>query len=441
MTTTATLSELPKPRPRREILREDALSILAFVNALYEGTFGAACPGSGSASYVGHDHTPNGGGAPISRGVLWSEGFGTTHLYSVSFSAPGQTKDVLAAASLAKPGLFAYLESPGLRVGSLLEGYALIEAKDSDVFSLLIGDQSFDIPPASGEIALWVPFSIPVTGRSGRIDRTFSIRCGSYDSSTPPSAKVWGIYLYEPDEAAAQNGLPVTVGSSDIADAFDVLDNILASEEAFGDAFLLRVLHAALSGLSHAVTRGLSGSDCARHDHSSNGGRAVARNAQYIASSGDLPIYALSYSGSDAAGPSWVSLGRDVSGRAAAGIGLLRPRMTPGLASSGSPPSSAPYATVFVYLAGAAGDNVDLRVQELNGGAVSATTTIPAGSLNGWHTIDKVPISGGSLDEYDLQVRSVSGFDVETYQALCYEVPGVGGRVLASGLSAPPATR
>lgn len=387
--------------------------------ALYETLWDAAPLGASSQIYQGHDHTPKYGGAPITRGLIWSEVSADTELYSLTFTEANQklalTNGATAAYARTQGGLWRSFISPGLSRLGRLTGWICYEARNSSfVLKMANGGIEIELPQTTAELPQWIEVSAPMEpGTWQRFEPT--VECGEYDSENPPILKIFAVQLEE--EEAARVGvagapvrLPVSAASGVVPVGHMRLEQDLVADEEWLDSdMVLRaaaMLNSIYEGTEATAVMGASSQTVKGHDHGDYGGRAVARNVVVAAGNGANILFRCPI----ASAASWIKGDGEGAGtRTNAGITMFSGYVSPGLDSSGSPPSSAPYLTGWVYLYEnqSALSTVEVRIYNDNTGNTSAVTTIGAGTeKKGWFPVNFIPCEGDTWNDFDVEIKS-----------------------------------
>lgn len=419
--------------------------------ALYETLWDAAPTGASSQVYQGHDHTPKFGGAPITRGLIWSEVSADTALYTVAFDAANQTRSMTTGATTNKArsrgGVWRSFVSPGLSRLGKLTGWICYEAQNSNfVLKLTANGEEIELAETTAEKPRWIEVSCPLEPETWqRFDPT--ILCGDYDAEKGAIVKIYAIQLEE--EAGARFGLagipirlPVAAADGVVPVGHMALEQDLVADEEWLDAdVILRavsILNAIYEGTEAMAAIGASSQTVKAHDHGDYGGRAVARNVVVAAGNGNNGLFICPIA--DVA--IWVAADGNGSGsRSDAGIAMFSGYVSPGLDSAGNPPSTAPYLTAWVYIYEDQSDlsTVNLRIYNSNTGTLSAVTTVGAGTpKKGWFPIDFVPCDGDAWNDFVLEIRSdkvgVTGdHTIRTHALIIAECAGLGAVGVSSG--------
>lgn len=427
---------------RANVLQDTFLRAYRAANALYEALWDATAPGGSSQVYQGHDHTPEGGGGPTHRGNLYSEmRFNVDDpLFLFPFTAENQTVGYLEGSDRAGSPI-RYMTSPGIAAGRTLKGWVCTWCSGASEFFLVTPDgREFPLPSGSTERRLWTSFEVFTTDPRAVYDTTvLRFRCRGYDAEDAPILRVWGIVISETDATVENRGTRLLEGSAGQADdlvgvAFETLDDALVGSYTWVDPILLHRLYKFVSALHEGVhdwrAPGSAAQVCRGHDHSSTyGGRLLARGKQYTAATGDNPLYALT----SLAG-SWREVDYDdTNGRTAAGVGMIRYRPSPGMTSTGTPPSARPYlaALIFVTVALSGSATVKFRMARTGSGNHSDEATFTAASYSGWLVVDKVPCADSSVNDLTLQAHVSGGAtgSIEVWYIQLTEEPGQGAKV------------
>jgi hypothetical protein len=436
---------------RSEVVQTAWQDIYKSLCALYETLWDATPAGASSQVYQGHDHTPTFGGAPITRGLIWSEVSADTPLYTVTFDEANQTRSLTTGATANKTrsqgGVWRSFVSPGLsRLGSLT-GWICYEAQNSSfVLKMATGGAEIELPETTAELPQWIEVRAPIEpGTWQRFDPTIS--CGNYDEEKGTSVKIYALQLEE--EAAARVGvpgipirLPVAAASGVVPVGHMALEQDLVADEEWldSDAILrgVAMLNALYEGTEALASIGASSQSVKGHDHGSYGGRAVARNVVVSAGNGNNGLFTCPIPSAS----TWIIAdGNGAGSRSDAGIPMFVGYVSPGLSSSGNPPTTAPYLTAWVYIYENQSDTstVDLRIYNSTTGTLSAVTTLGAGTVKrGWFPIDKVPCDGDAWNDFDLEVRSdkvgVTGdHTIRIHALIIAECAGLGAVGVSSG--------
>jgi hypothetical protein len=448
MTVTSRLTKLARVGARNPVLQDTFYRLYRGANALYEALFDASAPG-GTQVYAGHDHTPLGGGGPIHRGGVWSEfrHNADAPLNTLAYTAANQTMDLLDGSTTREGKSFRYVTSPGLRVGARLRGWICTDCYGASEFSLIQPDGNEVVLPVSQqnsdgtyeERRLWTPFEAYVQdGRFAYETLALRVRCSGYDAEDPPVVKWWGITISETDASVGYSGAALTeTAAGESADlvtsAFDDLDDALLPNYSWVDPVSTHRLYTFLSGLYEGVhdwrAPGAVSQVCRGHDHADYGGRLVARGRQYTAANGQNVLYTLS---------SWTSAtwtdidDDDTKDRTTAGIGMCRFRASPGMSSTGTPPSAAPYLTalILVDVSLSAASTVEFRFLRTGTAFSSASSSLGStSSFSGWVVVDFIPCIDTGIDNFTLQTQ-VTGSgtgEISVYAIQMMEVPSQGG--------------
>lgn len=413
---------------------------------LYEVLWDDAAPGAASQEYQGHDHTPNGGGSPIYRGVVWSENGGDLVLYQPSFGAANDevplTEDATATSSNLRQdaSLMRVLESPGLVRGvGLLTGWICYEARNS-TFTIQFGNgEAIELPATPNELPQWVAISTPLKFPGSWSAHDPRVRCGEYDPENEPALKIYAIHLEEEQAALAGLGgaslpvpIPAAAGGNVPSGHMELEEDLVAAEEWMDTDSLLRplsMLNAVFEGTESSAAPGRTTRAVKPHDHDPDGygGRAVGRGLVCMAANGNRGLWTSTPSVN-----TWTNADggeRDVD--------MMVGYVSPGLTSSGSPPSAIPYlgAQVYLYIDGAAASIVDLRMQTTATPTYSETTTIGAGTeKKGWFRINKIPCEGDAWNGFDLEIRTdTGGQTIKVLACLIVEESGSGAQGSSAG--------
>lgn len=450
MGVTSERKELSVLLPRDQVTELWAQRAYRRANALYEALWDATPPGGSGRTYQGHDHTPQGGGGPINRGCLWSACTLET-LTELSFSAKNQSQEIPGS-----PNDSAMVHaSPGLRTSALLTGWICYYARNSDRFRLELAPEGtiydFDLEVGSGESAIWQKFVVPLAWAGEWKARNFYVRCGSYDSDNSPAVSIYAIQLDELVDTMGRGGVPETERpastGSIVLVSFPVLEDELVAADEWVDAFALRELYAFGNGLYEGTGEmrapGASSQTCYGHDHdpSNHGGRIIARGGCYTASLGATTyLYRIAWNGISYSGYQAWDLDDGADRRSAASVGMALFWCSPGMTSSGSPPSSEPYLTARLFVqwnAGMASPTMRFRAKHISTGNYSAVTEIAAtASYSDWVTVDYIPCEGDDINELQWEVEMVGTMttvNIDLYAFVVYEVPGEGARSAPGG--------
>lgn len=436
----------------RDAVKETTLkNIYAFAPALYEACWDDAAEGASSQRYQGHDHTEEGGGGPLIRGLCLSEHGGDDYLYQLDFTEAGQRLEISQQANsnrrVVRGGNYTYPVSPML--GGVLEGWFLYTGANSTFFvEMGFGADPIEVEGDTGETPRKVPFSVPL--KPGEMNKlSMYVRCDEYDPENPPQFTLYAIYLSETRNSYGSRPpalqVPPSAGVGVVKAGHMTLAQELVEDQLFLDSdALLRpsaMLNATYEGIEDAPAPGASSQTIAGHDHDPLGwgGRALGRNVIYRAGCGGGTMFSSSIGSAS-------SYQRVDDGglRESDGEAMFEAPVSPGLTSSGSPPTTAPYLTAEIYLVtdpdATSGATVLLRMRNRTTGNYSAVTTLGPGIVkNGRFAIDKIPCQPG-WNLMDLEIScSVDSTTIYVNQVVIYEntARGGGGRSASSGTYKP----
>lgn len=459
MATTAKANKLALVSPRDAITEAWAQQSAQNANGQYEATWDAAAPGASAQTFAGHDHTPQGGGGPIHRGCLWSACTVSSDLIDLSFTSANQAIELVKSGEAIDT--MQIHPSPGLRADALLTGWICYYARNSDRFVLQMADSptiyDVELPVSDGEKYNWLRFEIPVAYSGRWKARNLFIVCGSYDSSNAPVISLQALQIDELPNVIDRRGTgfvetPAAAGQT-IIRSFGTLDDALYAADEWLDSYTLRELYGSINGLCEGIEDArapkASSQVCRGHDHDAGnyGGRAIARGGCYTASlQGATYLYRIAYNGTSYSGYRAWDLDDGADRRSAASIGMALFWVGPGLASSGNPPTTAPYLTARLYVewdAGAEIPTLNFRALNIGLSQYSAVTSVAAtSSHSAWISVDKIPCDDDAINEIQFEVEMTGTTTVQNIDLIAfavYEVPGVGARtntslpVLATG--------
>jgi len=199
-------------RARAEVVDDAIKALFSSVSHLYEGLFDATSPQASAQVIQGHDHTPQRGGAPLTRGLVWSENGGDAALYEWTFTLAQQsitlTNDaaVFPSTKRSQGGVWRSYISPGFTTLGRLTGGICYEAQNSEFTLRMTPDGDLiDLPATPAERPQWIEISARMRPESWqRFDPV--IQCADFDAENPPEIKIYAIDLSE--ESGARVGIP-----------------------------------------------------------------------------------------------------------------------------------------------------------------------------------------------------------------------------------------
>lgn len=417
------------------------------LNSLYESLFDTKAPLSGIQTWSGHDHIQSGG--PITRGCAWSEDGGSVPLYTYSPTASKQL-GTIDSFNITKQGggTARFYGSPLFDPQNSKLGGWLCYSASSSTFrvSFLEVGVTYTNNPASrnfldleadetGDAAQvrWVELpDIPLSpGVWNRLE--MYAENDTYDSTSPPVLKIYGIYTTEAQHVTptkksrttklAPQPNAATVSGGAFA-GFEPLNTTLADPTLWLDSDLFSRTYWSCNALYEATldqsapnkqTQTVKG-----HDHDNDGGLNVTRN-KVAALSGDtgdkfrVDIAASGEHGNSVPSTGsaiWHLLDRDTTSgglRSTAGIPHLVGPVSPGITNTGT--STAPYLDSYFHIwavGSVTGFDVSVAIYNRDQSAFSAVGTLSSGAsaaLKGWVYVDEIPCVADTFNEFDLYVQ------------------------------------
>ena len=425
-------------RAQRPILASTLEQLCKNAVALYEASEDAAAPSSASAQeYVGHDHG-FGGGAPIVHGlVAHVDGIDTPIRTLTPTGTPSSDKKILTRIPV-NPGIWlqrnAHLDvwiramavNRPFKVRANEGPELLIEPTDETE-----GPKWYRMQCRAGDLNNYtdtIIFSMELAGDAGSSPR-FDLHAITV-SETPATSlpHVMGLHL------------PPQLGSgTQVLRYFGELDPELAGADEWVDTELLTLLEMAIASLFEHVTDqiapGATGGQYIKgHDHATNGGRAVPMGlCLTTGADAGLSLAAL-WAQACAVQNTWYFIDQGSAKRRSAGTaggaitaGTWYFPVSPGIASSGNPPTTAPslYSELQVTFSGAASPTVEARLYNVNTGTYSETITLTGGGAT--DSFNRVPCAAGVWNELTLEVRCTShaAVTVDLFWLTVHEIPWV----------------
>lgn len=423
--------------PRAPVTEQWAERLFRTLNALYEAIFDEAAPDASSQTYAGHDHG-RGGGAPIVRNSIMCMDAGYSELFTLSVPT---ANDDLTDSQLLMPGYVSHgLASQGQRVYARC---AILYKATGDDFLVGMGPldtiYSLNRRTVNGSETnkpQWATFPVLLT-RDGQW--THPTLYGAAKNGAAATLDVYAINLIE----TYQDSQPIlglrarpanyTSGQSTVIRYFYTLDSVLAAVEEWGDSNLFKRIYGYCNALYEAIfdepaydvaaaDQGYSGHDHTSTPGDSQGGRGVGRGMAFSAGGTSNTTLWTSTTGSTTVW-NYADTGntarRTTSGATPAGTvttdSMFRAWVNEEITSSGNPPSSAPYMTGWILIST---DNdsadLDVRLYNIDTGDHSATLSIsPSPTTPTWYELDKIPCSGGSWNNFAVEVKSDTHSSVE----------------------------
>ena len=441
-------SEINFNEPIRE---ESFVKMMRNANALYEALLDTTPPGLSSQEYVGHDHGPH-GGTPITHGVVAIADRIVNPLVSVV--PTGNPYQVTQQVTMG-PVNYGVWEQRG----DVLDCWIRCKANGSDFRIAINSSEYFTIKPwADTSPAKWIRLSIPAFNQASYIDNVV-VDIHLSGAVSGASFELYGIIIAE-TEVSSLGALripPDMSSDTEVFSYFDVMEELLAADEEWVDAELMLLLEGAINSITEALidkeAPGASSQYIKGHDHSTNGGRPLNMGLVYsmgVDSGLALPVFSPSL----AVQNTWYFLDQGStyqrsSGTAGGSVtaGCVLGPVSPGVSSSGSPPTSNPSLVSRVVIDFTAPATVELRVMNVTTGTYSETVsvTLPGSTSE----FIRVPCSGGVWNEFTLEMRCTTqaNLDVDVLEWHIYEIPyagsskvstvdSSGNRILATPLGA-----
>ena len=430
-------------RGRRAIRASTIQQMLTNAVSLYEALANSAAPSSVAAQeYVGHDHGFVGGATITHGAVACIDGFDSPiRTYTPAASPFSDAK--LVTRIPVNPGIWLQ------RNVSLDVWISALAVTEKFSVSVSGGTPVIIEPTAEALGPRWHRLTAPAGDMNHQTTGLVVTVELVGAASTSPSFKLFSVLAAEtaalslPPSVAVQ--VPAQTGGAEVFSYFDRLDHALADNDEWLDAELLMALESAVSALYEHVsdrpTPGASAQYIRGHDHATDGGRAVPMGL--CLSAGGEPGLSLSalYSVVCTTQNQWYFIDESAGTRRSVGTaggsitaGIWRIPVSPGISSTGSPPTSAPtlYGEAQLTFTGA-GSVVEARFYNVTTGTYSETVTlVGGGAVEAW---ERIPGSGGVWNEIALEVRCTShaGVSVELFWTAIYEIPYMGSTAISDG--------
>lgn len=432
----ATFAELDSliAYPRASITEQWAERLFQTLNALYEAIFDEAAPDASSQTYAGHNHG-RGSGAPIIRNSIMCMDAGYSTLFTLSVSGGSQGSQRLTPAyvshGLATQGQTVYARC------------AILYKATGDDF--LVGTGPLDtIYPLNRRTVngsetnkpQWATFPVLLTRDGQWVHPTLYATAKDGNTAT---LSVYAINLIEtyqdsqPILGLRKRPASLTNGNSTVIRFFYTLDSILAASSEWGDSGLFKRIYGYCNALYEAIfdesaydvaaaDQGYSGHDHTSTPGDSQGGRGVGRGMAFSAGgTSNTPLWT-STTGStgvwnyaDTGNTYRRTSSSSTPGGTVTTASMFRAWVNEEITSSGNPPSSAPYMTGWI-LVGTDNSSADLdvRLYNIDTGDHSATLAIsPSSTTPTWYELNKIPCSGGSWNNFAVEVKSDTHSSVE----------------------------
>ena len=454
--------------PTKPLLERFATRLFERINALYEATGDIGAPGAASQTITGHNHSTAQGGAPIPRSSilcvdLVSDDFGELNLTEKNKVL---TRDI---------GI-RYL-SPGIawRDGSTFTEIvfcANVVGGAIEVWANAGEAQKIKIEPTKTNELRWFTILCPVLRDDIFEPLTFSIRLLTDEKTTYwftaiEEAETIGASIHElgyreitssigsVGEVLAYFGTEATL-DSDLVDALHSLDSYTLK-------ILMWSLNALFSWVLDEAPPGAGTQTIKGHDHfkfiaPSSGGfggtpipkssiLSVGNPHKDLMTCNTTVLNQWEYTDLSNSAPIRRSTGTPNATTGAGATNMFLAYVSPGLTSSGNPPTSNPFLVAYAHIGGIVA-GCELRIYNATASALSpvvaaSTTTNP----DGWIIITKVPCVGGVWNEFTLQIRSTATAS-NTYQVRqfgiweCYTDGTEDASIVdSSGIGLPGVTR
>lgn len=451
MTVTSQIKALSAPAIDEEIAETRLLDIVKTANSNYELCFNTSAPSAGGQTYTGHDHTPSGGGAPIFRGGQWSaSGRRNTPDLPLSDVIWSNVQNEHILGEYGNQNLYSYFyPSPGLEFLSLYQAWILVSAYHDYTYEIKDNQTILATVTGGGSSPdpIWIQISIPTYTPFLELRlETLALlaRPSSYKEDTPPRMMLYAISISEtPSQIPYSGNLLNPPINSPNSGGVGVAQFPPLAEELFeGDQWLDSLTVGWVSDFSNELFSGTYDSTppsgktqvCKGHDHSTNGGRAVARGRVSTMRSGGY-LYAVG-----AVDSSYIRIDRDESNmRYDDGFGVVRGWVSDGITSTGDEPTSLCLTMVMEFYAYGAEDTLTFQVTNINSGfqSVEYTYGISVSDFLYTLTMEGIPCEAG-WNEWDIFVKSGTGEpSLQIVSVSLCEVPSGGAFSPPPGSSNP----
>lgn len=437
-----------------EIVSSWATRCLQAAVALYESVLDVAAPGATSQQYRGHDHGAEGGAGLIRNSVFSASGHGTPlFTWTAALGSPssywvgqGYISPRIMDSRTSWLLLVRYKVTDGTWHLKLNDGPPVL--LDSDSMTYAQARWTLDRDTAWNNIKLTAEVVKLADDKSTSQLDIYSVNIiETYRDSQPYSWLSLRDVTTQPSSTAR------------VLSYFDYLADELVSANEWMDAYTFKTLYSALNALFEIamdLAAPASSSQYIRgHDHlplagGGSGGRLLPRGKMF-STIGDqyLAGFTLGW---------WTYIGFLLGGAwSYSDAGMTYRRTSPGstpsgpvttlpmiqawvdelFSSSGSPPTTNPYLDGYIAVScDTPSVTISVRLYHLTSGAVSATTTVTSTSFGKWVYLDKIPCTGGSWNEYAVEIMTSADCGDVTVHGLVfgetYTDSGTGGCYTAS---------
>jgi len=400
----------------RAMMRESTpQQLMAALNALKESIDDSVTKGASvSQEYIGHSHDHIRGGGPITRGLVLSMDSGDTPMESFADITNKEARS------------YKIPVSPGL--GALSNERAVYEVRfrykvqTEPVVVQWGGGQTMQLEPfAEADRPIWQRTSHPIWITDGWGDLHLLVDTldgGTFDLY---AIHVWETYEWSMPRIGSDDYMWQTQASgATILSYFDVLDNILCQAGDSFDAETYKRCQSAVNALYSyildAPPPGTSTQAIKGHDHHSSGygGGSVPMACIYSAGSVDNPLWTETLTTQN----TWYYVDTTATSRRTTGtpagtpttVALYEAWVSPGITSSGAPPSTHPYTQAHItFSESGTGGTFEFRLYQIGTTTHSAALSVTSDSGGfGKGIITFIPCVGNSLNLYALEARCTS---------------------------------